>query len=140
MFFYAQINASNEVIGVSQLTSEVVDPSLIAISSYDESLLGYSWDGTIFHPPVVIPPPVIPLVTVISKLQFVHLYTDTELTNILTAANSNVNVELLITKVTLSDSVDLNDPVTIAAVNTLEQTGIIGTGRAIQILSNILPV
>lgn len=138
MFFYAQINALNEVVGVSQLTDQVSDPLLLPIGSYDESLLGKIWDGTIFTAPIPVVPPIGSLNTV-SKIQFVNLFTDSELLNILTTAKSNVSVELLVMKVSLSDKIDLSDPLTITSVNMLEQNGIIGSGRANIILSNTLP-
>ena len=40
MFNYAQINDDSVVIGVSSLSGEVSHPNMVAISSYDLSLIG----------------------------------------------------------------------------------------------------
>lgn len=40
MFNYAQINDDSVVIGISSLSGEVISPNMVAISSYDVSLLG----------------------------------------------------------------------------------------------------
>jgi len=47
--FYAQIDENNIVIGVSQLSGEILLPNLIPIPSYDESLLGKIWNGATFE-------------------------------------------------------------------------------------------
>lgn len=137
MFFYAQINASNVVVAVSQLADSITDPSLISIPSYDESLLGKIWDGTKFNPPPAPPPA--PPSTIISKIAFIHLFTDAELFSILTAAKTDVVVELLITKTKLSDCIDLTDTVLINALTYLTQQNLLATGRSAQILANTPP-
>ena len=40
MFNYAQINDDGVVIGVSSLSGVVISPNMVAISSYDATLLG----------------------------------------------------------------------------------------------------
>ena len=40
MFNYAQINDDGVVIGVSSLSGAAISPNMVAISSYDVSLLG----------------------------------------------------------------------------------------------------
>jgi hypothetical protein len=51
-YFYAQIDANNVVIGVSQLAGEVVTDHMIPIDSYDLTLLGCvrQADGTFVKP------------------------------------------------------------------------------------------
>lgn len=40
MFNYAQINDDGVVIGVSSLSGVVISPNMVAIASYDVTLLG----------------------------------------------------------------------------------------------------
>lgn len=46
--FYAQIVGGGLVVGISQLSAAVNDPSLIPVDSYDDSLIGMVWNGTEF--------------------------------------------------------------------------------------------
>lgn len=133
MYFYAQIDQDGKVVCVSQLAAEQSDPSLIAISNLDESLLNKVWNGELFEDPA--PPTPEQARRIVTKLYFINLFTDTELKAILTAAKTNVDIELLIVKANLTDSVDMEDPLTVTSVNLLEQSDLIGVGRAAQILS-----
>lgn len=49
MFYYAQIDGSNKVTGVSQVGAAIVSANMVAIASLDVSLLGKTYnpdDGT----------------------------------------------------------------------------------------------
>lgn len=48
MNFYAQLNEEKMVVGVSELSGDVILENMISISSYDLSLLGKIWDGKKF--------------------------------------------------------------------------------------------
>lgn len=71
----------------------------------------------------------------ISKLAFMERFTDEELAAIYAAAKTDVRVEVWMDKLKLAGEVDLNDPRTKAGVRALEAFGLIGEGRAEQILS-----
>jgi hypothetical protein len=47
-FYYAQINAANTVIAISDLSGEVVSNTMIAISEFDNGLMGTVWNGKEF--------------------------------------------------------------------------------------------
>jgi hypothetical protein len=49
MFFYAQLDANNIVIGISQLNGEIDKQDYIKITDFDISLLGKTWDGSTFR-------------------------------------------------------------------------------------------
>ncbi len=136
MYTYAQIDANNNVVAISQLTSENNNPSLISISEYDESLLGLLWDGASFIDPPESPTTENEPTTIMTKLSFMRLFSTAELINVLTAAKTDPIVEVMMMKLDLALEVDLLDQDTIDGINYLESTNIIDTGRAAQILSN----
>jgi hypothetical protein len=72
---------------------------------------------------------------VITKLDYMNRFTDTELATIYTVAKTNVAIEVWLEKFKLSAEINLDDPRTIGGVQALEQFGLIGVGRATEILS-----
>lgn len=91
----------------------------------------------------VAPPAPTPAPTVrrISKLNYMDRFTDAELAGIYTAAKTVVQVEVWLAKfnATTPDpdgtSIDLDDPRTVAGVQGLEAAGLLGAGRAAEILA-----
>jgi hypothetical protein len=77
----------------------------------------------------------------LSKLEFIDLLTDTEYVTILAAAKESVQIEAWIRKMELATpdqdgtSIDLDDPRTQGGVQALELIGLIGEGRAEEILN-----
>lgn len=71
----------------------------------------------------------------ITRLEYMNRFTDAELATIYTVAKSNVQVEVWLEKFKAATSIDLTDPRTIAGVQALEAVGIIGAGRAAEILA-----
>lgn len=84
----------------------------------------------IHAPQIVSPAPV----RVISRLEFAERFTDAELEAVLSSNNGKVRVFLK--KLDFVGSVDLDKPSVVAGVNFLEQSGLIGAGRAAEILGN----
>ncbi len=76
-----------------------------------------------------------PFDRVLTKLEYMNRFTDAELATIYTIAKSNVSVEIWLEKFKLSTEIHLDDPRTIAGVQALEQFGLIGPGRALEILT-----
>lgn len=81
------------------------------------------------------PPPVI-----LNKVDFLRLFTQTERINIRAAAAVNAVVADYQYMLDAATTVDLSDPDILAGVPLLEQAGLIGPGRAAQILANEPPV
>lgn len=71
----------------------------------------------------------------ITKIAFMERFTDEELAAIYAAAKADVRVEVWMDKLRLASEVDLDDPRTIAGVQALETMGLIGEGRAAEVLS-----
>jgi hypothetical protein len=77
----------------------------------------------------------------LSKLELMNRFTDTELANIYSAAKSSVMVEVWLEKLNAASpesdgtSVDLDDPRTVAGIQSLEAGGLIAAGRAAEILA-----
>lgn len=71
---------------------------------------------------------------VITKLDYMNRFTDEELATIYTIAKTNISIEIWLEKFKLASEINLDDPRTINGVNSLEQFGLIGSGRASQIL------
>jgi hypothetical protein len=62
-------------------------------------------------------------------------FTDEELAAIYAAAKTDVRVEVWMDKMKLASEIDLADPRTRAGVEALEALGLIGQGRAAEVLS-----
>ncbi len=71
----------------------------------------------------------------ISPLAYMQRFTDAELAAIYTAAKSVVAVEVWLAKFNRAQYIDLNDASTISGLTAMEAAGLIGAGRASQILS-----
>ena len=76
----------------------------------------------------------------LSKLSYMNRFSDGELAAIYTASKTVVQVEVFLKKFeatsveTDGTSIDLDDPRTVVGVQALEQFGLIGEGRAAEIL------
>lgn len=66
----------------------------------------------------------------VTKLELMHRLSDAELAGIYAAAKTAVQIE-----VWLAESVDLDDPRTVAGFDGLEQAGLLAPGRAAEVLS-----
>lgn len=73
--------------------------------------------------------------TILSRLHFMNRFTDAEMAGIYTAAKSSVQVEIWLEKFRLASEINLDDPRTVAGVQALEAAGMIGAGRAEEILA-----
>jgi hypothetical protein len=72
---------------------------------------------------------------IITKLEYMNRFTDTELATIYTVAKTNIAIEVWLEKFKLSAEINLDDPRTVGGINALEQFGLIGVGRAAEILT-----
>lgn len=77
---------------------------------------------------------IVPVVQ-LTKLEFVNKFTDEEFIAIMNASKTNPVVELWMMKFNLAEFIDVNYPLTIQGVQGLEALGLIGAGRANEILT-----
>lgn len=71
----------------------------------------------------------------ISKLEYMELFTDSEMASIFAAAKTSPLVEIWLEKFRLSEFIDLADPRNADGLQALESAGILGQGRAAEILN-----
>ena len=70
----------------------------------------------------------------ITKLSFRNRFTDAEKLALYTAAESSIQLRIYLDDLAAAEFVDLDYPATVAGVQALEVAGIIGAGRAAEIL------
>lgn len=102
-----------------------IDPSHCTVT-VDATITGF--DEIVLPAPPAAPP------TPITKLAFLDRFTDVELATILTMAKTVIQVEVFVKKLDAATDVVLSDPRTVSGVQALETFGMIGAGRASQIL------
>ena len=141
---YAQINDADIVVSVLQLAAPVTAPDLVPIVTYDVALLGQRYDPATggFLPPPVPPAPVF---TRLTKLGFRGRFAQAEKTAIELAALDDpaaamaqraqaADIRVYLADVASATYIDPQRPETRAGVQALEAAGLIGAGRALQIL------
>lgn len=79
-------------------------------------------------------PVIAPSLGQISKLAYMDRFADAELAAIYGAAKASLAVEIWLEKFNLAEFIDLSDPRTLAGLQALEANGLIGAGRALEIL------
>ena len=105
-----------------------------------ESDAPVEWGGMEFsthtHAELAVPaePVATPALGQVSKLAYMGRFTDAELATIYGAAKVSLDVEVWLEKFKLSEFIDLSDPRTLAGLQALEANGLIGAGRAMEIL------
>ena len=70
----------------------------------------------------------------LSRLEFMERFTDVELVGIYTAAKQYVGLEIYLKKLEAATEIFLDNPTTIAGVNSLADAGLITAERAAEIL------
>jgi hypothetical protein len=97
--------------------------------------LGYEGEGFFPFTPEPAPPPPVTL----NKIDFLRLFTQAERIGIRAAAAVNAVVADYQYMLDAATTVDLSDPDILAGIPLLETAGLIGPGRAAQILANEPP-
>lgn len=100
----------------------------------DTAGVGHTYDpatGVFTSPPTPVAPPA---PRVISHLQAIKLFADSELRAIYSLAKTNVDVEIWLDKFRLSSVIDKDDPDFANGVKFMEAAGLLLNGRAAQIL------
>lgn len=142
--YYAQIDATGRVIAVSQLSTPVNAPDLVPIVTYDAALLGQRYDPATggFLPP---PDPPAPVFARLTKLGFRSRFTQAEKTAIELASLDDpaapmaqraqaADIRVYLADVASATYIDPQHVDTRSGVQALEAAGLIGAGRALQIL------
>ena len=133
MYLYAQIDGNGRVVSISQLSSLVESADLVPITTEQLIQLGDVYQNGVF---TAAPPAA--LGTQITRLAFLSRFTDEEaITLDLASIGATVEAATIrryLSKVNAANFIDLSREDTRAGVQALEAMGIIGEGRAIEIL------
>jgi hypothetical protein len=128
MPIYAQIDSDQIAIAVTQTHAPLIGAQYIQLDSLDQSVLGKRWTGTSWADVEQAP------VRIITKLEFRSRFSDDEKRAIYAARAINLDVDIWLDDLASAAEIQLDDPRTIAGVHALESAGLIGTGRATEIL------
>jgi hypothetical protein len=91
-------------------------------------------------PSWALPDPAVPVETstlLVSKLTYLNAFKESELEAIFTAAKTNISVEVWFNKFSLAEYVDMYYPESQEAIFFLEKIGLIGEGRAKEVLNTL---
>lgn len=139
---YAAIEFSDGFLGYQEMTTA---GAVTRLTDLDGNTIVGKVEGYVDHglatPAWAVPDPVpepqpepAPVTNIITKLAYMKRFTDTELATIFTAAKTEVMIEVWLEKFKVAEDIDLADPETMAGVQALEAFGLIGAGRAAEIL------
>ena len=145
---YALINAG-QVVNIIEADADFIDSlqGFDAAVAHDQAQIGWAWDGQQLHAPA--PPPVpeqpAPVFTKLTKLGFRGRFTQAEKTAIELASLDDpaapmaqrqqaADIRVYLADVAAATYIDPQHPETRAGVQALEAAGLIGAGRALQIL------
>ena len=76
-----------------------------------------------------------PVERILTKLAYLRHFSAEERITIRTAAKTNAVLEDYLSMLELADEINLDDPDTVAAVEMLEQAGLLAAGRSAEILA-----
>lgn len=131
-------DAFGRFAGTSEIATERSTTVVPEQLSPDWNFNGVDWvhaPNLLLTPIANAAPAVVTRSTVLTKLECLRRFTDTELAGIYTAAKTVVQIEVWLEKFKAASEIDLADPATIAGVQSLEASGLIGVGRAVEILT-----
>lgn len=146
---YAQLSAEGVAIALSRLAQAVDAPHLVRLDAYDETILGKRYEP-VTHRWLARPPAApAPQARRVSVLAFRRRFTAAERVAIEWAAVDRADQpvaqrqQAAALRATLADQaaakfIDLDDSDTVTGVQGLEAIGLIGPGRAAQILNNAI--
>lgn len=130
--FYASVDSDSRVVGVQQSPVKLSGPNLVPVDGLEESLIGKVYQGGQF-----VDDPAPRVRTRLSVREFREQFTMAEKQAIYTAAKTNVDVEVWLDDLRSVSYVDLDFPQTVTSVQALEAAGLIGEGRADEILAGV---
>ena len=137
--YYAQIDETRRVVGVTQTADPVDDPRMVPLQSYDLEVLGKRHDlasGAFVEIPAEPAPH--PTARNVSNKAFLSRFTDDEAIDIdlasIGATREAATVRRYLSKVNAAQHIDLAEDETRTGVQTLEAAGLLKPGRALVIL------
>jgi hypothetical protein len=137
--YYAQIDETRRVVGVTQTTDPVDDPRLVPLPSYDLEVLGKRHDlasGAFVEIPAEPAPQ--PTARNVSNKAFLFRFTDDEAIDLdlasIGATREAATVRRYLSKVNAAQHIDLAEDETRTGVQALEAAGLLKPGRALVIL------
>ena len=137
--YYAQIDETRRVVGVTQTADPVDDPRMVFLQSYDLEVLGKRHDlasGAFVDIPAEPAPA--PTERNVSRKAFLSRFTDAEAIDIdlasIGATREAAAVRRYLSKVNAAQHIDLADDETRTGVQALEAAGLLQPGRALAIL------
>lgn len=138
-YFRVSIAGSNAVYQEVGDSERFTDEFGTTVASPAEPIayLSRSWE----HPAWAEPLPVVQGPRRLSKLAYMNRFHDDELAAVYSAAKVSVAVEIWLAKFNAATpeadgtAIDLDDPRTAGGVHALESVGLIGAGRALEILN-----
>lgn len=102
----------------------------------DDVGVGWVWDeGTSAYVPPAAPASA-PR-TRLTRLEFRNRFTAAEKGALYSAMGTNLSIRIWLDDLAAAEYIELTDPATVEAVNSLEQAGLLATGRAATILEGI---
>jgi len=119
----------SEILG--DATQYALDNGYKEVITIDGNGTMYETDNSI----IIERLPVINVQQTFSKLEFINRFTDTELVNIYTASKTIIEIEIWLDKFKLAEYIDITSPTTVSGLQSLESNGLIGEGRANQIIN-----
>ena len=135
--YYAQIDNERIVSALTQAAGPIDGPEMIEIVVYDETLLGKRHNAQTGEFEAVEPVPV-PELRRITRLAFLDRFTDAEAVAIdlasMGATVEAASVRRYLSKVNAATFIDLDRADTRAGVQALEAGGLLGEGRALEIM------
>ena len=137
--YYAQIDETRRVVGVTQTADPVDDPRMVPLQSYDLEVLGKRHDlasGAFVETPAEPAPQ--PTARNASNKAFLSRFTDDEAIDIdlasIGATREAATVRRYLSKVNAAQHIDLAEDETRTGVQALEAAGLLKPGRALVIL------
>ena len=137
--YYAQIDETRRVVGVTQTADPVDDPRMVPLPSYDLEVLGKRHDlarGAFVEIPAE--PANTPTARNVSNKAFLSRFTDDEAIDIdlasIGATREAAAVRRYLSKVNAAQHIDLADEEARDGVQALEAAGLLQPGRALAIL------
>ena len=140
---YALINAG-QVVNIIEADADFIDSlqGFDAAVAHDQAQIGWAWDGQQLHAP---PAPAAPVFTKLTRFGFRGRFTQAEKTAIELASLDDpaapmaqraqaADIRVYLADVAAATYIDPQRPETRAGVQALEAAGLIGAGRALQIL------
>lgn len=130
--YYAQINQDRIAYAVTEAAGQIDAPDMIALESFDTSVIGKRYTEQGGWESVPVPEP---SATVWTVLAFRSRFTEAEKRDIYSARANSIDIQIWLDDLAAAEDVRSDDPRMIAGVQGLEAAGLLAPGRAAEIMS-----